>query len=152
MLTTPSNQGSTDQNHNELSPCICQNVYYKKDSRKQVLVSLSELREMVMDREAWRAAIHGDAKSRTRLRLNWTELKDVEKGKPSVHCLWECKSMQSLWKTVWLFLKKIKIRTTIWSNNSTSGCFQRKPNHNLKQLSAPHSLQHYYWNNLSAHQ
>ena len=30
-------------------------------------VSLSELREMVMDREAWRAAIHGVAKSWTRL-------------------------------------------------------------------------------------
>ena len=29
--------------------------------------SLSELREMVIDREAWRAAIHGVAKSRTRL-------------------------------------------------------------------------------------
>ena len=40
-------------------------------------MSLSELRELVMDREAWRAAIHGIAKSRTRLRdwteLNWTE-------------------------------------------------------------------------------
>ena len=30
-------------------------------------VSLSELREMVMDREAWRAAIHGFTKSQTRL-------------------------------------------------------------------------------------
>ena len=30
-------------------------------------MSLRELREMVMDREAWRAAIHGVAKSRTRL-------------------------------------------------------------------------------------
>ena len=37
-------------------------------------VSLSELRELVMDREAWRAAIHGVTKSRTQL-SDWTELK-----------------------------------------------------------------------------
>ena len=36
-------------------------------------MSLSELRELVMDREAWRAAIHGVANRRTRL-SDWTEL------------------------------------------------------------------------------
>ena len=41
-------------------------------------VSLSELRDMVMDREAWRAAIHAVAKSRTRL-SNRTELNSAYK-------------------------------------------------------------------------
>ena len=38
-------------------------------------VSLSELRKLVMDREALRAAVHGVAKSQTRL-SDWTELNE----------------------------------------------------------------------------
>ena len=41
-------------------------------------MSLSELRKLVMDREAWRAAIHGVAKSRTQLN-DWTELNWIAK-------------------------------------------------------------------------
>ena len=39
-------------------------------------MGLSGLRELVLDREAWRAAIHGVAKSRARL-SDWTELKQL---------------------------------------------------------------------------
>ena len=42
-------------------------------------MSLSELRKLVMDREAWRAAIHGVAKSRTRL-SDCTKLKILLTG------------------------------------------------------------------------
>jgi len=54
-------------------------------------VSLSELQELVMDREAWCTVIHGVTKSRTRLSfwLNWTELKQDLKWE-SEHCnIWE---------------------------------------------------------------
>ena len=42
-------------------------------------MSLSKLQELVMDREAWRTALHGVSKSRTRL-SNWTELNFCKTG------------------------------------------------------------------------
>ena len=40
-------------------------------------MSLSKLRKLVMDREAWGAVVHGVAKGQTRL-SNWTELNQTE--------------------------------------------------------------------------
>ena len=66
-------------------------------------VSLSELRVLVMDREAWRAAIHGVAKSRTRL-SDWTELTDW-----CIYFLHNCFEKKSLHICYQRLLSKVKI-------------------------------------------
>ena len=38
-----------------------------------------------------------------------------------VHCWWECRLVQPLWKPVWSYLKKLKNGTDLWPSSSTSG-------------------------------
>ena len=73
-------------------------------------VNLSKLWETVEDKGVWLAALHGVAKSWTRL-SDWKQQKDVEKLKAPyiVDRINGCKIVQLLWKIVWQFLKWLNI-------------------------------------------
>ena len=65
-------------------------------------MSLSELRELVMDREAWRAVIHGVAKSRTWL-SDWTELRILGVDSAS----WMCRIFHFVFFQIWEIKKMV---------------------------------------------
>ena len=75
-----------------------------------------------------------------------------------LHCWWECKLVQPLWKAIWQFLKKLKIEIPFdWQLHSQEFT-QRKQLLRFKKTYAPLCLlQHYlqqprYGSNLSVHQ
>ena len=65
-----------------------------------------------------------------------------EKG-TLLHCWWECKLVEPLWRTVWRFLKKLEIELPMTQQSHCWAYTPRKPELKLKETRVPQcSLQH----------
>ena len=121
MINITSHQGKVNQNYNQISPDSCYDditknakdgapgwlsqwsvqllisrlyirapcwVWWLLKNKKKIFKQANEQAKPTKDNKCWQGS--GDI---------WT----------LAHCWWQCKVMQSLWKTVWKFLKKLKI-------------------------------------------
>ena len=83
MLNITNHQGNANQNHNEISPHTCQNGYHQKTKWNR-----KPNKKTPTNKKCWWGC-----------GLNGTP----------VLCWWDCRLVQPPWKTVWSFLKKLKI-------------------------------------------
>ena len=110
-------------------------------------LSLSELREFVMDREAWRAVTHGVVKSRTRL-SDWTEL-NIDKKRHNQEYNQECAGFRSTGLGKLMTFSEMQWCPIGCLKPAMVRCFchRRQQDKNVKCIIYQYTIWHELWDN-----